>query len=233
MPSFQAAGRSATLEVARDQRPLEPVAQDDVQRVGHLVGVDADEAALDAGVEALEVRRREGGVVAERLLELARQKAHERRRTAGLHLDEQRLALVDGHAALVAHRLAAPAQRQPGLVEGVTGLVQHAHQGRDELVLAVAGGDADVVGGAAAERVRALVEPAGVEVEAQPGHQRAGRAPSDAPPGTGRPEDDCRRGRCLAMAASTSGGSSAARRSNSSTIWSSRRSGWCASSRAS
>ena len=39
-------------ELARDQRPLQAMAQDDVQRVGHLVGVDADEAALDPGVEA-------------------------------------------------------------------------------------------------------------------------------------------------------------------------------------
>ena len=67
----------------------------------------------------------------------------------------------------------AQALGRPGLVERVAGLVQHAHQRRDELVLAVAGGDADVGGRAAAERVRALVEPAGVEVEAEPRHQRA------------------------------------------------------------
>ena len=76
--------------------------------------------------------------------------------------------------ARLAHRLAEPAARQAGLVERVAGLVQHAHQGRGDLVLAVARGEADVGRRAAAERVRALVEPAGVEVEAEAGHQLAG-----------------------------------------------------------
>ena len=60
MPSFQAPGRSATARSPAISAALEPVAQDDVQRIGHLVGVDADEAALDAAVEADEVVGREG-----------------------------------------------------------------------------------------------------------------------------------------------------------------------------
>ena len=80
---------------------------------------------------------------------------------------------MDGDAPLARRPAGQPAPGQAGLVERVAGLVQHAHQGGDHLVLAVAGGDADVGGRAAAERVRALVEPAGLEVEAEPGHQRA------------------------------------------------------------
>ena len=104
--------------------------------------------------------------------------------------------------------------RQAGLVERVAGLVQHAHQRRDELVLAVAGGDADVGGRAAAERVRALVEPAGIEVEAEPGHQRS--AELLLPRRRERPGwAAAGRAACRASTASSSGGSSAARRSNS------------------
>ena len=44
-------------EIAGDQRALQPIAQDDMRRIGHLVGIDADEAALDPRVEAVEIVR--------------------------------------------------------------------------------------------------------------------------------------------------------------------------------
>ena len=40
MRSFQTAGRSARLELARDQLLLELEAEDDVEAVGDLVGLD-------------------------------------------------------------------------------------------------------------------------------------------------------------------------------------------------
>src|SRR5690606_21842683 len=46
-PVVERAGEVPHLEVAADHRTLEPVAQDDVQRVRDLVGVDANEASLD------------------------------------------------------------------------------------------------------------------------------------------------------------------------------------------
>ena len=49
MRSFQAAGRSSTREVAAHQRELELEAQEDVQVVGHLVGLDADQRRLARG----------------------------------------------------------------------------------------------------------------------------------------------------------------------------------------
>ena len=64
--------------------------------------------------------------------------------------------------------------RQARLVEGVAGLVQDAHQRGGDVVLAVAGGDADVGRRAAAERMGALVEPAALEVEPGTGHELAG-----------------------------------------------------------
>ena len=90
---------------------------------------------------------------------------------AGLHLHQQRLALVQHHAARIADRLAAPVARQAGLVERMAGLVQHAHQGAREVGLVVARGDAHVVGGAAGEGMRRDVEPAVVEVEADQADQ--------------------------------------------------------------
>ena len=47
MRSFQAAGRSSTREVAAHERELQLEAQEDVQVVGDLVGLDSDERRLD------------------------------------------------------------------------------------------------------------------------------------------------------------------------------------------
>ena len=170
MPSFQAPGRSASSRSPRQHRPLEPVAQHDVQGIGHLVGVDADEARRHARIEAMDVVGGPGRPV------LAEGRAHARCgevdegvAAAGLHLHQQRLALVQRHAARIADRLAAPVARQAGFVEAMAGLVQHAHQGAREIGLVVARGDAHVVGRAAGEGMRRDVEPAVREVEADDG----------------------------------------------------------------
>ena len=90
---------------------------------------------------------------------------------AGLHLHQQRLALVQGHAAGIADRLTPPRLGQAGLVERVAGLVQHAHQRAGEIRLVVARGDAHVVGGAAGEGMGRDVEAAVMKVEADPADQ--------------------------------------------------------------
>ena len=105
---------------------------------------------------------------------------------AGLHLHQQRLALVQRHAARIADRLAAPVARQAGLVERVAGLVQHAHQGAREVVLVVARGDAHVVGRAAGEGMRRDVEPAVREVEADQADQLLAQLALLRRPGTAR-----------------------------------------------
>jgi hypothetical protein len=96
---------------------------------------------------------------------------HELGAPGGLHLDEERLALVQGHAARLPHRLAAPVLGTALLVEGMPGLVQDAHEGADEIALVVAGGDPHVARGSAAERVQAHVEAPAAEVEARRPHQ--------------------------------------------------------------
>ena len=108
------------------------------------------------------------------LADQRREKAHEGPAAAGLHLDQQRLALVQRHAARLPHRLVAPRLGQARLVERMAGLVQHAHEARERIRLVVAGGDADVAGAAAAEGVEADIEAAAVEVEAQSRHQAPG-----------------------------------------------------------
>ena len=75
------------------------------------------------------------------------------------------------HAARGADRLKPPLGRQAALVEGMPGLVQCAHQRLREIRLIVARGQSDIVRDAAAERMRALVEPTMREIEADPLHQ--------------------------------------------------------------
>src|SRR3546814_3254678 len=57
----------------------------------------------------------------------------------------------------------------------MAGLVQHAHDGRHEVVLVVARGDAHVIGHAAEEGVQRDVEAAMLEIEADGGHEAAGQ----------------------------------------------------------
>ena len=125
-------GRRQLGEVQRavEQLPLQPVAQDDMGRIGHLVGVDPDEVRLNPGPEAVQVVDLPGRPLAvEGLAGQGRQEGQEVRRAAGLHLDQQGLALVHGHAAGLTDRLQAPIAGQAALVEGVPRLVQHGHQG--------------------------------------------------------------------------------------------------------
>ena len=48
MPAFHASGSSRTASSPRKQLLLKLIAQQDVQRIGQLVGIDADQAALHA-----------------------------------------------------------------------------------------------------------------------------------------------------------------------------------------
>ena len=75
------------------------------------------------------------------------------------------------------HERALDRARQALLVEAVPGLVQHREEAREEVVLVLARRQPHVAGReAGGERVRGLVEPAGVEVEAD----RRGQARADA-----------------------------------------------------
>ena len=105
-------------------------------RVDDLVGLDADETALDPGAEATKVFGRPGLAFAvEGVAHDGGGVFEEIARAADLHLDQQRLAFVDAHAERVPDRLAAPVFGQPGFVQRVPGLVQHAHDTVDKPLL--------------------------------------------------------------------------------------------------
>jgi bifunctional enzyme CysN/CysC len=174
-PVSPGARQIAQGQVAADHGALEPVAEHDVQGVRQLVGLDADEAALDAGDDAMEpLSGPRRALAAERGAGERRQVAEELGGAAGLHLDEQRLALVEAHAPGLAHGLVALLAWQVLLVERVARLVEHAEQAAQEVLGVVPRGDAHVVGDTTAERVLARVEPAVGKIEAELPHQRLG-----------------------------------------------------------
>src|SRR5579875_362870 len=83
---------------------------------------------------------------------------------------------MDRHAAGRADRLQPPAGRQVALVERMPGLVQHPHQRFGKVALVITGGNADIIGRAARERMSADIEAAMVKVEAQRRHRPEGSA---------------------------------------------------------
>src|SRR3546814_4943351 len=78
---------------------LQAGAQDDVQRIGDLVGLDADEAALHPGVDPPQVGRVPcRAVAAERSLRLRRQEAEEGRRRSEEHTSELQSLMRNSYA---------------------------------------------------------------------------------------------------------------------------------------
>ena len=111
-------------------RALQPVAQDHMRGIGDLVGIDADQAALDPGVEAVEIF---GLPCRARAAEALAQDAA--RRTRGTRASGRACISISSDwlswmlmPRACADRLAAPGGGQAALVERVAGLVQHAHQ---------------------------------------------------------------------------------------------------------
>ncbi len=161
-------------EVAGHQGAFEPPAQDDMGRIGHLIGLDADEACAHPPPEPRKVGWGVGRrIAAEGRVHARPEPGEERVGARGLHLDDQALALMRGHAARLAQGAAREGRGQVRLVERMTAFVQHAEDGLGRVGLVIAGGDADVGGRAAAEGVGALVEPCGGEIEAGALCQRA------------------------------------------------------------
>ena len=144
-----------------------------MRRVGHLVGVDADEATADADlspVERLDIPHRP--VTAKGLTDDRCGIGQKSTASAHLHFEQQRLALVHRHAAGAADRLQPPFDRETPLIKSVAGLVQHTHQRARKIILVVARRNPHVFGGTATKRVSADVEPAVLEIEADPFHQQ-------------------------------------------------------------
>jgi hypothetical protein len=77
--------------------------------IGHLIGVNPDQAAPDPDLAAIErIGFPTRPIAAESLTQDRRRIAEERTAAAHLHFEQQRLALMNGHAAGAADRLQAP-----------------------------------------------------------------------------------------------------------------------------
>jgi hypothetical protein len=93
-------------------------------------GIDPDEAGPDPCGEPMQIAGRPGRAARpERPGDDRRGPVEEGTRAADLHFNQQRLAFVQYHAARPTDRLTPPFARQTALVHGMTGFVQHAHQG--------------------------------------------------------------------------------------------------------
>ena len=178
MAAFQASGRSATLERAVHEGAFDLDPQHDVEIVGELVRLDADEARLHAGDGAVELV---GGHIPERvgkgLLERREMHRPEGRAAGDVVLEQAGLGFVRAEAR-AAHRVEPDeigGQRGAGIgrvdalfVETVAGLVRRAEDGGRQVAPIVAGGDAHVVAGERhLEGMHRGVEPAPREVVAQ------------------------------------------------------------------
>ena len=170
-------GQVADREGSAHQRELELEAQEDVQVIGDLVGLDADQRRLDQVGGAHELIERDVVQLhGERLPDLVQMPLPERPRAADHVLPEARLRLVEAERRDVAAERALDGARQALLVETVAGLVQDGEEAGEEVVLALARRQADVAGReACGERVRRLVQAPGLEVEPD----RSGQAGAD------------------------------------------------------
>ncbi len=112
-------------------------------------------------MQVLEFPLRTGRAVV--FLQQGLQVAQERRAAADDHLQQQRLAFLERHAAIAAHRLVAPARRHADVVHRVSGLVQRAEQTGERVCGIVARGEPQVADHALGEWMLALVEPSLVE----------------------------------------------------------------------
>src|SRR5438094_7655466 len=99
-------------------------------RIGHLVGVDPDEAAPDPDLAPIErVDSPLRPIAAKSVAYDWHRPGQKCTASAYLHFEQQRLALVHCHAARTSDRLQAPFDRKPSLIKRMAGLVQHTHHG--------------------------------------------------------------------------------------------------------
>ena len=158
------------LDIAFDQRFFNFVAQDDVGRIAHLVGVDADQARFNALVEANKVGLFQRRLFAKLRGDQRTQDLQEFIAARQLHFEQQALRFMDSGGTSQGDRLAEQIARQVLLVAGVAGFVHDAEQRGQKLFLVVTRGDAHIFRHAAAERVGADVDAAVVEVETEQLH---------------------------------------------------------------
>ena len=160
---------------------LQLVAHHDMQAVGQLVRLRADEGRLGLVDHAVEVVLRHvvqtGG---EMRLQPRVDDGAERPAAADDVLIEPGLALVDAHGHTVAQIAAGQLPAGVQLVQGVTALMHHGVQGRGHHVGMVVGGDTHIVTGEVdGEGMLRLADDAVVPVDAHDAHDEVGELPLD------------------------------------------------------
>ena len=168
----QISGTSLRAQIAGDQLLLDFIAQDDMEGIGCLIGIDADKAApnaVDVGENVVEAPAGDGGVA-----QMFAQHGHGPFPEGGiageLLFNEQALAFMGRHAAGAAHGPVRPLLRQALLIEAVAGFMEDAHEGGEEFAGGVARGHAHVGGHAAAEGMVRDIKAAMGEIEADGFH---------------------------------------------------------------
>ena len=156
---------------------FELVAHHDVQAVGDLVGLGADEGRLRLIDGAVEFLRRVAAQLGEQLAELREHEARESARAAEQVFIETALALVDAHGdTAVEHRI-GEIIRAAGIVERVAALVDNGEHGGSKVALKIVRRDALVKVRTERRRKRMLGRGQAdmVQIEAHRAHQVVGK----------------------------------------------------------
>ena len=156
---------------------FELVAHHDVQAVGDLVGLGADEGRLRLIDGAVEFLRRVAAQLGEQLAELREHEAREGARAAEQIFIETALALVDAHGdTAVEHRI-GEIIRAAGVIERVAALVDNGEHRGGKILLQIVRRDALVK--VRTERCRKRMLGRGqadmVQIEAHRAHQVVGK----------------------------------------------------------
>ena len=165
------------LEFAVHHTLFELVAHHDVQAVGDLVGLGADEGRLRLIDGAVEFLRRVAAQLGEQLAELREDEGREGAGAAEQVLIEAALALVDAHGnAAVEHRV-GKLVRAAGIVERVAALVDNGEHRGGKILLQIVRRDALVKVRTERRRKRMLSRGQAdiVQIEAHRAHQVVGK----------------------------------------------------------
>ena len=103
-PQIPQLGNIGSLQVPFDQLLLDLVTQQDMGRIGHLIGIDPDVAWRDPRIDTCQIFTAKCRLSAKALADQRGDAGHEGWMARHLHLEEQALALMDTHGTGLADR---------------------------------------------------------------------------------------------------------------------------------
>ena len=133
-------------ELAVHQLPFQLIAHHDVQRIGQLICLNADERRLDTVNRTIQFfRRAPGKLRGEKLRKLREHIGDKPAAAANDVLIKARLAFMNTHGDAAAERGIGVLIRNPHLIQRVAALMDHTKHGRREIILIIMRGDAHVI----------------------------------------------------------------------------------------